>query len=368
MRKVLIFLLFIVLGIGVLFLTVNRGQEKYAVAEEREVKITVYGSGYARNKEHVLLKSEVSGYVKEIFVEEGDHVKRGQVVALLDSGSLDASLREVSERLNLVRERAREGSYYLKSLEKSVESARINMENARRVFERREKLFSEGLIPRETYEQSRAQFEIAQKEYERAKSTFEDASKTIRNEEKVLAAERDRLSKEREKYTVRSPIEGYVLKKYISVGDYINHMSQENRLFSIGSEGWEVWLDVDEEYAGLIREGQRVILKVDAFPGKSFEGRVLQIVREVDRSRKLLTVKVQADLPKDTPSGTTVDGQIEVETRKALLVPAVALTEGHVLVYDGVRRVRVKVQTGRRFGDFIEITSGLKAGDRVILP
>ncbi|MCX7989988.1 MAG: efflux RND transporter periplasmic adaptor subunit, partial [Aquificaceae bacterium] len=220
----------------------------------------------------------------------------------------------------------------------------------------------------EAYEQSKAQYETAQKEYDRARQTYEDAVMSLRADERVLMAERQRLIKEREKYIIKSPIEGYILKRFVNPGDYINHVGQENRLFSIGSKGWEVWLEVDEEYAGMIKEGQRVNLRVDSFPGRDFEGRVLQVVKEVDRARKLITVKLGADLPQETPTGATVEGHIEVERRRALLIPAKAYSDGHVLLYDGVRRVKVPVKLGKQYGEFVEVKEGLKPGDRVLLP
>ncbi|MEN3029073.1 MAG: efflux RND transporter periplasmic adaptor subunit [Aquificaceae bacterium] len=368
MRKLLLFLLFPLIGGILLLLAVSGNRENYAVVEEKEVKTLIYGTGYTRNKEYVLLKSEVSGYTKEVFVKEGEYVRKGQVLAVLDSGALEEGIREVSERLNLVRERSKKGSPYLRALESAVEAAHINLEKAKKAFERRERLFSQGLIPKEAYENSRAQYDTAQKEYDRARQTYEDAVMSLRADERVLTAEKKRLLREKEKYVIKSPIEGYILKKFVNPGDYINHIGQENRLFSIGSKGWEVWLEVDEEYAGLVKEGQKVYLKVDAFPDRSFEGRVFQVLKEVDRSRKLITVKVEADLPPETPSGATVDAQIEVEKRKALLIPASAYAEGRVLLHDGVRRLEVKPKTGRRYGEYIEVIEGLKPGDRVILP
>ncbi|MCX8060169.1 MAG: efflux RND transporter periplasmic adaptor subunit, partial [Aquificaceae bacterium] len=324
-------------------------------------------SGYARNKEYLILRAEVSGDVNEVFVKEGYYVKKGQVLALLDSGTIEDSIKEVSERLKLVKERAEEGSDYIKSFESAVESARINLEKSKSMLERRERLLSQGLISKESYEQSKAQYEIALREYEKARSSYEDVLKAIRAEERILTAEKQRLLREREKYNVKSPIEGYILRKFVSPGDYVNAMSQDNRLFSIGSKEWEVWLDVDEEYAGLLKEGQKVTLRVDAYPDKTFEGELFQIVRDIDRSRKLLTVKVKADLPADMPSGATVDGQIEVERSKKLLVPAQAYKDGYVILYDGIRRVKAQVKVGRRYGEYLEVIEGLKPGDRVLL-
>jgi len=368
MRRLFIALPFVLIVALVLFFAVRGNKENYAVVKEEEVKTLVYGSGYAKAENYMVVKAEVSGYVEKVFVKEGDFVRKGQPLATIDSKTIDANIKEVSERLNLVRERLKEGSAYLKSLESAIESARINMENSKNLFERRERLFSQGLISKEAYEQSKTQYEVSQKEYERLKNTYQDAITSLRSEERVLLAERERLIKEREKYVIRSPIEGHVLKKFVNPGDYINHMSQENRLFSIGSKGWEVWLEVDEEYTGMLREGQRVILRVDAYPNERFEGKVFQVIREVDRNRKLLTVKVHAELPENLPNGSTVDGQIEVESKKAILIPASAYQEGYVLLYDGVRRVKVPVKVGRRYGEYLEVLEGLKPGDKVVVP
>ncbi|MFN4319998.1 MAG: efflux RND transporter periplasmic adaptor subunit [Aquificaceae bacterium] len=368
MRKLLILLPFLLFSLFILFVATKSKGEGYTLVKEEEVKKLAYGSGYIKNKEYVIVKSEVSGYIKEVFVKEGDYVKKGQVLATIDSSTLDASIMEVSERLKLVMDRSKEGSYYLKNLESALESARLNMENTKKIFERRERLFSEGLIPKENYEQSKTQYQIAQQEYERLKNSYQDAVRSLRGEEDILRAQLKRLKKEKDKYTIISPIEGVILKKFINVGDYINHMSQENKLFSIGSGELEVWLEVDEEYAGKIKEGQRVVLKVDAIPDRTFEGRVSHVIREIDRTRKLITVKIKAELPEDIPSWATVDGQIEIERKRALLIPAKAYRDGYVILYDGVRKVKVPVKVGERYGEYLEVLEGLKAGDKVVLP
>lgn len=359
--SILVFLLF------VFYLSIGGDKEHVVRVEEREIRTMVYGSGYAKRKNYVVLKSEVSGYVSKVLVEEGQYVRPGQPLVVIDSGSLDASIREVDSKLQLVRERIREGSDYLKSLEKAIESAHINMENAASLLERREKLLSEGFISKEAYEQAKTNYELAKSEYEKALSVYKDAKSFLKNEERVLSAQRERLLKEREKFTIRSPLEGRVLKKYINPGDFVSPL-HDSKLFSIGSDGWEVILDVDEEYAGLLREGQRVLLKVDAYPGRTFEGRVEKVVREVDQSRKLLQVKVSVDLPEDLPNGSTVDANIEVQPKKVLLIPKRAYRDGYVLLYDGTRRLRVPVRVGRDYGEHLEVLEGLKPGDWVVLP
>lgn len=350
-----------------LYLLSRGGQEAVIKVEERQIKTMVYGSGYARREGYVVLKSEVSGYIREILVDEGEYVYAGQPLAIIDAGSLDASIKEIDARIGLLKERSREDSDYLKSLEMAVESAQISMENAKRLLERRERLFAEGLISKESYEQAKTSYEVSKREYQRALNLYEDAKSSIGYEKRALIAQRERLLKERQKYTIRSPINGYVLKRYVNSGDYVNPI-QENKLFSIGSGDWEVLLEVDEEYSGLIREGQKVFLRVDAYPGRSFEGKVEKVIAEVDRSRKLLQVKVRAELPEDLPNNSTVDGNIEIEPKKILLIPKRAYRDGYVILYDGVRRLKAPVKVGREYGESLEVLEGLKPGDRIVLP
>ncbi len=291
MRKLVYAIPFLML-VGGLLLLYQKSKKELGTVEERELKLLVYGSGYVNSKEHVVVKSQVSGYVKEVLVEEGQPVKKGQLLAVVDPSTIDASLQEARARLVLIQERLKEGSDYLKTFQSALESAKINLERAKSAYERRERLFAQGLIPKEAYEQAKSAYESAQKEYERALSSYRDAILSLRAERDATYAQIKRLEVEREKYFIRSPIEGFVLKKWVNVGDYVNSLSQENKLFSVGSKNWEVVLEVDEEYAGLVKEGQRVVLRLDAYPGKEFEGTVHKLIREIERSKKLFQVKV----------------------------------------------------------------------------
>ncbi|WP_340695024.1 efflux RND transporter periplasmic adaptor subunit [Hydrogenobacter thermophilus] len=367
MRKTL-FPLALILVVATALVLVNKSnQVNVFVVEERPIKKVVYASGYVKPIRYVVVKSEVSGYVKEIKVKEGDRVKRGQILAVIDAGPLEASLREVEEKLKLTRERLRKESDYMTSLEEQVQIAKTNMEQAKRILQRRENLAKSGLIPREQYEEARRSYENAKSEYERILSSYRDTKTVLMSEEKVLSASADKIKRDIQRYYIKSPIDGVVLNRYVEVGDYVNNLSQENKLFSVGQEGnMEVVLDVDEEYASVIRKGMKVFLSLDAYPDRVFEGRVTLVKEELDKSKKTFEVKVSAELPPNVPANATVEANILVEEKKALVIPKSAYKEGYVYKYEAVRKIKVPVKVGEEVDGYLEILEGLKKGDKVV--
>lgn len=366
--KKLLFPLFVLSSVALLLVFLNRSNKvKVFVVEERPIKKVVYASGYVKPVNYVIVKSEVSGYVQEIRVKEGDKVKRGQILAVIDPGPLLASLKEAEERLKLVRERLKEDSDYRKSLQEQVDIAKRNMEQAQRYLERRKSLSERGLIPREQYEEAKRSYENAKSEYKRTLAIYEDAITSLRSEERTLYASIERIKREIERYSIRSPIDGVVLNKYVEVGDYINHMS-DNRLFSVGQDKEkEVLLDVDEEYAGMIKEGMKVFLSLDVYPDKVFEGKVVLVKKELDKNKKTVEVKALANLPPEVPAGATVEANILVEEKKALVIPISAYKDGYVYKYERVRKVKVPVKVGQQIDGYLEVIEGLKKGDKVIV-
>lgn len=346
-----------------------RETDKHYTVQERVIKVMVYASGYTRPENYVIVKSEVSGVVKDVYVKEGDFVKRGQVLATIDSSTLREQLRALRERRLLVEERLKEGSPYRKSLEEEIQNLEENVQKLKSYYERRKELYKQGLIPKEQMEEAERSYTAALRSYERAKSSYQDNISALTTERRELLAQEKALQEDIRKYTVRSPTEGYILAKYVNPGDYVNSVS-DNRMFEIGDiKKMEVWLDVDEEYMSLLREGQRVFIKLDAFPGKTFEGRLVLVNRSIDKSRRTFRVKVEANLPPDTPANATVEANVFVEEKKALLIPREAYKDGYVLKDEGIRVVRVPVKVGHLVEDrYYEVLEGLKPGDKILLP
>jgi HlyD family secretion protein len=367
--KRILFPIGVILTVSILLILFNRSNRaEVFTVEEKPIKKVIYASGYVKPRNYVVIRSEVSGYVKEIRVKEGDRVRKGEILAVMDAGPVEESLREAQERLRLSKERLREDSDYRRSLEKQVEITKRNMEQAQRYLFRRESLAQRGLIPREQYEEAKRSYENAKSEYEKALTTYRDSIKALESEERFLSASVERIKKELDKYYIKSPINGVVLNKYVEVGEYINHISQDNKLFSVGeSDAKEIVLNVDEEYASSIKSGMKVYLSLDVYPNRVFEGKLVQIEGEINKNKKTLEVKAVADLPPEVPANATVEANILVEDRKALVIPKSAYKNGFVYKYEKVRRVKVPVKVGEEFNGYLEVLEGLKKGDKVVV-
>lgn len=335
----------------------------YHKVEVKPVKRVIYASGYAKPVDYVLIKAEISGYVNRIYVKEGDLVKKGALLAEIDPRGVPAQLAEVEKRLSLVEERLKPDSDYLMSLQREIEIAERDLHNEEVKFRRREQLFKEGLISKEDLEEASRRFENAKDLLTRLRNRYADTVKALQTEKKSLLEQKRYFSTELKRYLVRAPISGTILKKYVEEGDYVNAFFSENKLFSIGGKEFEVILEIDEEYAGLIKTGQTVFLSFDSYPDRVFEGKVFQILKEVDRSKRSFIAKARVDEFIDLPAQSTVEANILLEERTALVVPLKAVKEDGTVELKGKGSVRVKL--GERYGDYVEVLSGVKEGEEV---
>ncbi len=353
MVRVLIILIPIVLSIVLLFSFSGKKERTECRLEIKEVVRSVYGSGRVRSEREVVLRAGVSGLIEKILVKEGERVRKGQLIAKIESSGLENKIRAVTEKIKLVEERLKQDSDFRRSLEIQLRIRKENMEKAERRYLRRKELFSKGAIPRESLEEAERQYVIVKEEYEAFKRNYRERIRELRTELKVMEEERKALEKELEKYRVRSPFDGFVLKVYVEEGDYVNHLSRENSIAVIGTEKRKVVLSIDEEFLPLIKEGQRVYVRSDAVPGEIFEGKVVGFDLQSDPSKRIVEVEVDVDIPQKIPVNSVVEGNIVIDVLKTTVVPVRFVKDGYVtLLIDGQKR---KVKVKRVFDNYAEV-------------
>ncbi len=282
----------------------------------------VYATGVIEAIDYARFGATVAGRVTELRVDEGDEVRKGDVVARLDDSQPRARPRDAKARLTM----------------------------AEAEIARDQTLMNRGVLAVQTLER-------AQQERDQA----------------VAAV--DLFARQLEDYTVLSPLSGTVMKRNVEPGETV---AANAVMFEIASTlRKRIAADVDERDIAGVRLGAPLAARADGFPDETFEAKVTNIRRQGDASSP--TFRVEADLPTDTKLmiGMTVDVDVVIhEKPDALLLPSLAIVHGpsqggrpgppFVFVVDGGRARRADVRTGAIGAAKIEIVAGLKDGDKVV--
>jgi len=289
------------------------------------------------HSEDIKLGAELSGKLKSVLVEEGDQVKRGQILAELENADYRAQVssaeaqvlqREAELRKVINGARAAERREALSS----VREAEAVMNNARSEMERRQKLFAAGVISREEADRFAKEFDVAQARYEETRQRHKLVDDAAREEDQSVAeanvaAAKAGLEQARAvlaKSFVRSPIDGTALRKHHRTGESVSNFSTTpDPIFTLGdTQALRVRVDVDEVDVSKLAVGQRAYVMADAYGSQKFWGHVVRVGEELGRKNvrtdeptervdtKILETLVQLDPGTDLPIGLRVDSFI----------------------------------------------------------
>ena len=319
-------------------------------------------SGYVTARRRATVSSKVTGKVMEVLIEEGQAVRKGQVVARLDDSQLRAALAVARAQVEAARTGAAEDEARLR--EAQLTQGRL------------EKLIKENVVGRAEVDTANAQVESLKARIAMAKQQVEVA------ESQVRAIETDLND-----MTVRAPFDGVAISKDAQPGEMISPVSAGGGFTRTGigtivdMSSLEIEVDVSESYINRVRPGQPVEAVLDAYPDWRIPAHVITTVPSADRQKATVRVRIgfeQLD-PRILPDmGVKVSFFAEKAAAAAadvpkarLLVPkgAVRNSNGQSIVFvvrdDRVERRAVK--TGATEGDRTEILSGLSVGDRVVV-
>lgn len=312
---------------------VTVGPENIAIAENGAIQVGPAISGSLAPEVEATVRAEVSGAVLQTYVEKGQRVSRGQVLARLD----DAALRD---------------SYL--SARSGVRTAEQAEVVARRNAERSTSLAAAGAVAERDLEQARWNVMSAESQLADARARFTQA-------EKLLA-----------KSQVRAPFAGVVSERQVSAGDVVQPGGE---LFTVvDPSSMRLEGSVSSEALSSVRPGAPVEFTVTGYPGRVITGRVERVNPVADPATRQVRVYVQIPNNEGTlVGGLFAEGRVATETRTGILVPASAVDERGLA--PSVRRVRggsvehVAVQLGLKDSatERVEIRSGLTAGDTVLV-
>ena len=313
--------------------------------------------------------AETAGRVIGTPVERGTHVTAGAVLVRVSATEADASLREAEANAAQLEARlglsARQDFDPLKVPD--VLNAKASLDWAEADFARIKALLDQKVVSQAEYDQKLTQVQAARQQYQTAQNGAQQSYRSLQ----AARARVDLARKSAADTVVRAPFSGIVAERLVGTGDYVSKGMKVATVVRI--DPVRVELTVPEQYLSQVKTGQPVRLTVDAYPGETFSAKVRFVSPALKADQRALTVEAVAD----NKDGRLKPGLFatallqQPSPAAAMLVPAAAVetVAGTSRVYTIAPDHKVEeriVTLGEKVGDRIEISSGVKAGERVV--
>ncbi|HEU4389802.1 MAG TPA: efflux RND transporter periplasmic adaptor subunit, partial [Blastocatellia bacterium] len=347
-------------------------QVKIAQVDFKQVRRNVDSVGSLFAYEEVTVSSEVEGKVDEVLVDVGDRVSKGQPLVKVSPVELQLTLEQ--QRAALQQARARLGlsekSDDIKDVGEAAEvkKAAADLNDADQKYGRAKALFDQGLLPRQSFDESEAR-------YKAARAAYDLAVQAVQNLRAQLAQYRASLALAEKKLTdavIRAPFAGQIKERTVTPGQYLK--VQTPVMIIVNVDPLRVRLKVPEKMAGWVKTGQVVTVSVEAYPERSFGGKVSRINPSVDQQTRSFEVEALIDNRDGAlKPGFFVKARIPSEKlESALLIPEGALVYEYglykVYAVDGNQLREREVKIGDRSAEGVEVIDGLARGDHVAVP
>jgi len=335
--------------------------------------ISVSAGGSVEANVTALPSFQIGGRVARVYVEEGQFVKKGQVLAELDSSDYQNAFDAASGQAAAAAANALAAKNGPRPQE--LEQARIDFDHAQDQYQRMKYLYEHQSLPANDFHGVEAAYLAAQQRYDMARQGTRVEQKQASTEQAHAAeAERNEAKKRLSDCQLRAPISGFIGMRKVDVGDTV---APGNPVFSVlDLDPVKVRVGIPEAQIGQVREGARAVVIIPSLDGKRFEGKVETLGVSADAASRTFTAKITIPnrehlLRAGMISESRVYG---TEIVDALTVPAAAVVHDSrgvplVYVYDSSRQ-RVfahRVELGDLVDDEVAIRNGLTSADRVVV-
>ncbi len=325
---------------------------------------SVYASGVIKSKNQYQVYSSVGGLVQTLLVKEGDVVKKGDPLFIIEN---EAS-KLTAENAKIAADFAAQNTNgeRLRELKTAIETAKNAMLNDSLLAARLRRLYADGAETKVNMERQELAYTISRNNYKAAHARYSDLKKQL---DFAAAQSKKQLSISNTlagNYVVRSQTAGRVYIISIEVGEIVGVQSP---VAVIGdAESFLAELQVDEYDIMRIKKGQQVLLSLDSYKGQVYEAAVSKI--DLIMNERTRTFTIEAEFTKAPPllyPNLTTEANVVIQTKeKALTIPRSYLVNDSIVLMPNKEKRRVKI--GLKDYQEVEILSGLKAGETILKP
>ena len=330
------------------------------VTEAKKISFVdnVLVTGSLAPREEVLVGPEIDGYrLTELLAEEGDYVRKGQVLAKLSREILEAQLAQNSASLSKTQAS-------IDQVRNQIAESEATLRQAEDAFNRVKPLRESGVASQASFDEREAAFRTARARLAAQK----EGLKFAEAEQILMQAQRRELEIKLGRTDIRAPADGIVSRRTARMGAVSS--SSAEPLFRIIKDGdIELDAEVPEFYMTKLKAGQRARVEIEGDGER--KGTVRLVSQEVNTSSRLGRVRIFLGGAADLPIGMFAKAMIDAGQRDAIGVPSTAVLYQNesatvLAVLDGKVRERT-VKPGLFAGDSVEIKEGLKEGEVVVM-
>jgi HlyD family secretion protein len=274
--------------------TADAVQYRSAKIERGRIASTVSASGAVSPVTQVSVGTQVSGQLKELFVDFNSEVRAGQLIAQIDPETFEYRVRQSQADVDAARAAVLTAQANVAAAQAAVSRTQLDVAEAQRTFERNASLVEKQFIAQSEADKAKAlvgttteQVKSAQAQLAVAQAQTKSAQANVQQREAALAQAKIDLERTR----ILSPVNGIVIKRAVEKGQTVAASLQAPELFVIAQNLSDMQVDasIDEADVGRIRTGQKASFTVDAFPGQTFEGDVRQVRKAAQTVANVVT-------------------------------------------------------------------------------
>lgn len=269
-------------------------QYRTSKIERGSLQASVSASGAVNPVTQVSVGTQVSGQIKELYVDFNAEVKAGQLIALIDPETFEYRVRSAQADLDSTRAQVLTAQANVASSNAQLSRARLDLAEAQRDLERQQTLVDKQFVTQSVADKARAlvgnlgeSVKVAEAQMAVTNAQVKSAQASVAQRESSLAQARIDLARTK----ITSPVNGIVIKRSIEKGQTVAASLSSPELFVIAQNLQDMQVDasIDESDVGKIRTGQKATFTVDAFAGQTFEGEVRQVRKAAQTVANVVT-------------------------------------------------------------------------------
>lgn len=415
-RKWTFIILAVIIIVGLLGFAFGQGQEEgtrvfTTEVTTRTIQETVAASGRVFPQTEVKISSDVSGEIVELYVEEGDSVVAGQLLAKIDPEAFQSQVARGVAGVNSAKAQASNSRAQIKTAEAQQEQIAAQLKNAQDILNRNKELRKDGVLSQQELEASEANVAQLEANLRSARASIEAAKESVRAAEYQVQSSQASLDEVRtslRRTTIYAPIGGVISLLSVEQGERVVgtiQMTGTEMMRIANLNAMEVRVEVSENDVPSVKLGDKAEVEVDAYLGRTFIGTVTQIANSstnaalnenVLNSDQVTNYEVRISIDQDSyddllsvnnpfPFRPGMSASVDIRTMRkdeivAVPIQCVTTRENEaakdnpdldellevVFLVEGDSVRLVEVATGLQDATYIEITKGLSGGESII--